>query len=375
MMLFVKHIIATCILYFIIGVCNAQKAPENEPFEAFYESGALKVKGWYRNKKRVGVWKDFYESGVLKRLYSYKKGKINFISKRFFENGNLKSENINIEGKKYNRGYYMNGGLLYDKSFDAGYIKDFYENGNLKIERPIVNKQLSGICKHFYNTGEKEWEVSYFEGYKQGKYKQFYKNGQLKLEGEHELDIRQGEERHYLENGMLFLKGKYVKDKPRGKWMMYNEEGAIVETLKFSKGELVSKSNTSVEVISIPYGLVDQAPLHPKCKKMLGYNKQKKCLSEAINDHVASEFDTNLARKYGMSGRFKIKVSFRIDEYGEIVEIKARNPYKFLKDEAIRVIKLLPKMVPGQLRGENIDIAYSLPIIFQVKSVVSTTGN
>jgi antitoxin component YwqK of YwqJK toxin-antitoxin module len=366
-MLFIKHIIITCILYFTIGFCNAQKKPENGPFEVFYKSGALKTKGQYKNKKRIGVWKDFYKSGVLKRLYSYKEGKANFDSKRFFEDGNIKSENIHINGKKHYRKYYREGVLFYDEANDLGYAKDFYKNGTLKIERPIVNNELSGICKHFYDTGEKEWEVSYFEGYKQGEYKQFYKNGQLKLEGEYKLDVRQGKEQRYLENGMLYLKGEYVKGKPHGKWVVYNKEGAIEEKLKFSKKGLVSKSSMSFEEVPVPEGLVYKTPIHPECKTILGTNKLKKCLSTAITKFFVKKFDESLTIKYGFTGRHKIRVSFKIDTQGEVVQVKARTPDSVLRDEVIRVMKLLPKMVPGQLRGENIDTPYALPVILSVQ--------
>ena len=37
-----------------------------------------------------------------------------------------------------------------------------------------------------------------------------------------------------------------------------------------------------------------------------------------------------------------------------------------LEEEAIRVIKTLPKMIPGEHKGEKVNVPYSLPIIFQV---------
>ena len=74
----------------------------------------------------------------------------------------------------------------------------------------------------------------------------------------------------------------------------------------------------------------------------------------------------DLAKKYGITGKLRIKVIFKIDAQGEVVSVRAKAPLKVLKDEAIRVVKLLPKMTPGQLRGKDEDIPYSLPIIFAV---------
>lgn len=365
-MITLKHLVFSCLLCFVVVFCNAQKKPENGPYEAFYKSGALKTKGQYKNKKQIGTWKDFYESGVLKRLYSYKDGKADFVSKHFFKSGNLKSENIRIEGEKHYREYYESGSLFYDRCDAIGYANDYYENGNLKIERPIVEEELSGVCKHFDETGVKVWEVLYRDSYKDGAYKHFYKSGQLKVEGNHVLGVRVGLEKRYSEDGKLLLEGKYAEDKLHGKWNLYDEEGNVIEKLKFSKGELVSKSSTSVEVVTVPHGLVFQSPIHPKCKKILGHKKQKKCLSMAIREHVDKKFNVTLAKKYGITGKLRIKVVFKIDAQGEVVSVRAKAPLKVLKDEAIRVIKLLPKMAPGRLRGKTEAVPYALPIIFVV---------
>ncbi|WP_457610622.1 energy transducer TonB, partial [Lutibacter sp.] len=41
--------------------------------------------------------------------------------------------------------------------------------------------------------------------------------------------------------------------------------------------------------------------------------------------------------------------------------------HKRLQAEAIRVIKLLPKMIPGKQRGRPVGVKYSLPIAFKVE--------
>ncbi|MBL4723919.1 MAG: energy transducer TonB, partial [Lutibacter sp.] len=51
---------------------------------------------------------------------------------------------------------------------------------------------------------------------------------------------------------------------------------------------------------------------------------------------------------------------------GNIVNIEARAPHKKLKEEAIRVVKLLPKMMPGRQRGKPVGVKYGLPIVFKV---------
>ena len=58
---------------------------------------------------------------------------------------------------------------------------------------------------------------------------------------------------------------------------------------------------------------------------------------------------------------------FKIDKNGNITNVQARAPHNRLRDEAIRVIKLLPKMIPGKQRGRPVGVKYSLPIAFKVE--------
>ena len=56
-----------------------------------------------------------------------------------------------------------------------------------------------------------------------------------------------------------------------------------------------------------------------------------------------------------------------IDKQGAVNKIKARAPHPLLEQEGIRIIKSLPKMVPGKMRGKNVNVSYYLPISFKIK--------
>ena len=51
-----------------------------------------------------------------------------------------------------------------------------------------------------------------------------------------------------------------------------------------------------------------------------------------------------------------------------MIDIRVRAPHPQLKDEAIRIINLLPKMEPGKVNGKAVSVSYLLPIIFKVQS-------
>lgn len=58
---------------------------------------------------------------------------------------------------------------------------------------------------------------------------------------------------------------------------------------------------------------------------------------------------------------------FTIDENGVITDIKTRAAHPHFEEEAIRVIKLLPKFIPGKQRSENVSVVYTLPITIMIE--------
>ena len=96
--------------------------------------------------------------------------------------------------------------------------------------------------------------------------------------------------------------------------------------------------------------------------------KKKACFSKAISKHVNRKFNAGLASDLGLaSGKKRIFVMFKIDQTGAITEIQARAPHPRLQKEAERVVRTLPKMIPGKQRGRPVSVRYSLPIAFMVE--------
>jgi protein TonB len=62
----------------------------------------------------------------------------------------------------------------------------------------------------------------------------------------------------------------------------------------------------------------------------------------------------------------RINVLFRIDKQGNAAEIKAQSKYSDLVDEAERVVKKIPQMIPGKDKGKTVSVLYTLPILFEV---------
>ena len=126
-------------------------------------------------------------------------------------------------------------------------------------------------------------------------------------------------------------------------------------------------NNTVVEDEgSISFTIIDEVPIYPGCE---GTKEElRECLQEQITKHVNSNFNSDFASDLKLTpGVKRIFVLFKIDKEGNITDVKARAPHQKLADEAMRVIKLLPKMISGKQDGESVNMMYSLPIAFKVE--------
>jgi len=71
------------------------------------------------------------------------------------------------------------------------------------------------------------------------------------------------------------------------------------------------------------------------------------------------------AAKAGIKGT--VYVQFTITKDGDLVDPKViRSVNKLLDEEAIRVVKLSPKWIPGKQRGQNVNVQYTMPVIFML---------
>lgn len=112
---------------------------------------------------------------------------------------------------------------------------------------------------------------------------------------------------------------------------------------------------------------VEEAPIFPGCEAAKDNEARRQCMSEKVNKIVGRTFDSSLGEELGLSGLFRIYVSFKIQPDGSIAIIGARGPHPKLEEEAIRVVKSFPDMIPGRQGGRAVGVIYSLPITLKVQ--------
>jgi len=89
----------------------------------------------------------------------------------------------------------------------------------------------------------------------------------------------------------------------------------------------------------------------------------KDCFNKKLNLHIKENFKYPRDSKGGFI-RGKSTISFSIDENGKVADVSATGPEKAVNDEAVRIVKLFPKIKPGQRGGKSIKVDYKMAFNF-----------
>ena len=149
-------------------------------------------------------------------------------------------------------------------------------------------------------------------------------------------------------------------------------EETIIESTETDENEAVEVEEIEEveeveEVIEdVPFTIIEDVPVFPGCKG--NKTELKACFNKKMQKHFQKKFDADLPNDLGLSpGKKRIIMLFKIDKNGDIVGIRAKAPHPKLQKEAIRIIKLLPKMTPGRQRGKPVGVKYTLPMRIDVE--------
>ena len=142
-----------------------------------------------------------------------------------------------------------------------------------------------------------------------------------------------------------------------------NTENNVLEKRTITKHQIQTK-NEIIEKEVIPFAMIDKVPTFPGCPE-----NDKSCFNKKMQQHFQKEFDVNLTDSLKLSpGKKRIIMLFKINKEGAIVGIKTKAPHPALQEEAVRIIKLLPIMKPGELNGKKVTVKYALPMRIEVEA-------
>ncbi len=113
---------------------------------------------------------------------------------------------------------------------------------------------------------------------------------------------------------------------------------------------------------------VEELPMFPSCKG-LSRDQQMKCFEEQMSKAVAENtIYPEEDRENGKQGRALI--SFVIDEYGKIVDVKAldnKNATPEMKKAAEKAVGKVSKLIPAKQGGKPVRIKYTMAVAFRIQ--------
>lgn len=116
------------------------------------------------------------------------------------------------------------------------------------------------------------------------------------------------------------------------------------------------------------FAVVEEMPRFPGCEdQKMSKAEKKSCAEKAMLEYVYSHIKyPSLARSSGIEGI--AAVSFVVEKDGSLQDFQiVRDPGGGLGKEASRVVKLMPKWIPGKQRGNAVRVKYTLPVKYKLQ--------
>ncbi|WP_299133050.1 energy transducer TonB [uncultured Tenacibaculum sp.] len=157
----------------------------------------------------------------------------------------------------------------------------------------------------------------------------------------------------------------------------------LIGACSSNKKTFTKRSSTK----NIVFKTIEKAPVFPGCEAISLEKERRVCFNKMMQKHVVKNFNLNIAsclekkKVYNQvtkiydsicinilkPGKKRIYLQFKIGKKGSIEDINARAPHPKLRDEAIRIAKLLPQLIPGYQEGKPVRVGYTIPITFNVE--------
>lgn len=146
------------------------------------------------------------------------------------------------------------------------------------------------------------------------------------------------------------------------------KEEVVINTESTEETEIkiVEQVEEVVEEVQI-FTIVEEMPSLPGCEASKGEQERQMCTQEKILQFLAKNTKfPPMAKDAGISG--VVYVNFEINQKGDVTDVKLlRGIGGGCDEEALRVVKTLPKFQPGKQRGKPVRVSYNLPIRFTLK--------
>ena len=149
-----------------------------------------------------------------------------------------------------------------------------------------------------------------------------------------------------------------VKERPFGEWV------APAQAIGISPAADSTETKKSITIAE-----VHTLPIYPGCEAAVASSRDEgfACFNRMILALVGrNAVYPKKARQKGIQGNVYVRFIIEKDGYVSNVEV-VRSVDPELDAEAVRVIKMLPRMEPAKVNGKPVRITYTIPISFRLK--------
>lgn len=186
----------------------------------------------------------------------------------------------------------------------------------------------------------------------------------IKVESSKGISALENEAKRVINNLPQLKPAKYNGKATEVRHKVYVNFDLNATTVTTNKPAIVYNQGYIKNFVS--FDQVTEKPIFITCADY-GVDVRQECIKETIThdvlDNLTYPFD---AAAEGIEGR--VWVRFVIDKDGYVSDITTSGPLNgvLLEEEAERLVKLLPKFIPGKHNGDYVNVEYFIPIDFHL---------
>lgn len=333
--------------------------------------GKLNFSGYFSNGEKHGEWIYFNDGNLSSELY-FTHGERDSVF-GYDKSGNLISEMRRIGDQVTRNRYLPNGQLIEAYQGDAnqdGITSLFFENGRLHRRFSHRDGKISEVLETFDLQGNPIDGGTLFDG--RGSYVTYYppktdEDSLLSILAvlNYSEGVIDGPLRYFYRNGNIYIQGNTNEGKQTGTWKFYDEQGiAFLIDFPFSGIPHNLPDHISLDLPRNPdlYYLMKISELSDVQPQMPSFQGGE---SAFVNFLIKNTVYPVSARHSGAQGI--VFLTIVIDEIGDINDIEVlRGLQSDIDEEAIRVIRCMPRWNPGLIYGIPTKVRFNMPFRFSL---------
>lgn len=141
----------------------------------------------------------------------------------------------------------------------------------------------------------------------------------------------------------------------------------IIDSISDNSNDSLLVEGKKIRDEDSPLMFVKNQPHYEQCAHLETNLERDQCTRALINQFISENFIINESQKKKRT-KGTILVQFVVSKTGEIINVKIIKSLSIHYDnEAVRVVRALPNMIPGKNLDKNVSILYHLPIRINIE--------